>query len=239
MFRTFRRNALTERVTNGEVCSRHSFAFCERGKNMEIWKDIPGYEGLYQASNMGRIRSLKFRHIDRIHIMCLGKRTDGYLCVGLSKNGKVTSKTVHRLVALTFLPNPNGYEMVNHKDENKRNNRVDNLEWCTRSYNQVYSMNLHEERRKVFGNNFRNADGTNSSPFTKRGVAHTHFRKVKATSLDGTFCKVYENAAVAAVELGIKRNGNIISTCKANARTDRVRKRKRGASSHGYIWEWV
>lgn len=91
----------------------------------EIWKDIVGYEGLYQVSNLGRVRN-KYMHI-------LRPRPDknGYLRVNLLKR----FYSVHRLVANTFISNPNNYTEINHKDENKSNNSVGNLEWCSRQYN--------------------------------------------------------------------------------------------------------
>lgn len=101
----------------------------------EIWKDCKGYEGLYQVSNLGRVWSIgsqKYLNgsIDK----------DGYIQVYLTaKNGKCKKERVHRLVALVFLDNPNNYPQVNHKDENKGNNCVDNLEWCDSKYNTTYS----------------------------------------------------------------------------------------------------
>ena len=115
----------------------------------EIWKDIEGYEGLYQVSNLGNVKRL--RHGDykcvqgyrvfpeRLKILSFDKK--GYLQVGLSKNNKQTMRRVHRLVAEAFIPNPNEYPMINHKDENKANNNVNNLEWCDARYNVIYSLN--------------------------------------------------------------------------------------------------
>lgn len=97
---------------------------------MEIWKDIKGYEGLYQVSNLGRVKSLHYRHSNREKILPLQKCRE-YLNVGLSKNGKQTPYFIHRLVAQTFIPNPDGLPEVNHKDENKYNNCIDNLEWIS------------------------------------------------------------------------------------------------------------
>lgn len=99
----------------------------------EIWKDIPNYEGLYQASNLGKIKSLY-----RNKILSPCKDKDGYLKVLLYKNKKRKNISVHRLIALTFLDNYDNFPVVNHKDENKQNNRVDNLEWCTIFYNNRY-----------------------------------------------------------------------------------------------------
>ena len=107
----------------------------------EIWKDIRGYEGLYQVSNWGKIRN----KYDKILI---DKRTRfGYLRIRLSKNGKSKQYFVHRLVAEAFIPNPNNYEQVNHKNELKYDNRVENLEWCDRKYNINYGT--RNERGKM------------------------------------------------------------------------------------------
>lgn len=101
----------------------------------EEWRDIEEYEGLYQVSNLGRVKSLKF---GKEKILKFGKHKKGYLLVCLCKDGKQKMFQVHRLVAIAFIPNPNNYQEVNHKDENKENNCVENLEWCTREYNVNY-----------------------------------------------------------------------------------------------------
>lgn len=112
----------------------------------EIWKDIKGYEGLYQVSNLGNIKSL-----DRFVVYSGGElklhksknikqnpNQQGYLTMTLSKNNCKKSFRVNRLVAETFIPNPLNLPQVNHKDENKLNNNVENLEWCTAKYNCNY-----------------------------------------------------------------------------------------------------
>lgn len=116
----------------------------------EIWKDIKGFEGLYQVSNIGRVKSLSrtvrsntcgFRELpERILSNC--KSSCGYNLVVLCKNGRRYNKMVHRLVAETFIYNPNDYKEVNHKDENKLNNIVTNLEWCNRKYNANYGTGI-------------------------------------------------------------------------------------------------
>ena len=117
----------------------------------EIWKDIEGYEGLYQVSNLGRVRSLdrvvirphpKDKHLCEYkikgRILVQLPLTSGYLFVHLHKEQMHIQATVHRLVAMAFVPNPHNYPCINHKDENKHNNFVSNLEWCTSSYNKRY-----------------------------------------------------------------------------------------------------
>ena len=97
---------------------------------MEEWKEIPGYEGLYEVSNMGNVRNVR-----RNKLLRLPKTNNRYIRVVLSKNGIKTGFQVHRLIAQAFLPNPDNLPQVNHKDEDKTNNNVDNLEWCTAKYN--------------------------------------------------------------------------------------------------------
>lgn len=109
----------------------------------EIWKDIKDYEGLYQISSYGRVKRLRFTngHLDFEKTKILKPYKDGgknYFVVGLYKNGNRKYKQVHRLVAEAFIPNTKNLPLVNHKDENKENNRADNLEWCTHKYNSNY-----------------------------------------------------------------------------------------------------
>ena len=114
----------------------------------EIWKDVIGYEGWYQVSNLGRVKSLdrvvKYKNGKtykyKEEIRTLTKDNKGYLRVLVSKNGKHQNLRVHRLVAQAFIPNPRDLSQVNHKDEDKTNNRVDNLEWCDCQYNVDYSL---------------------------------------------------------------------------------------------------
>ena len=114
----------------------------------EYWKPVVGYEGLYEVSNFGRVKSLKFGK-ERILKQSKNKKTKhGYYVVCLSKNGIVKNYLVHRLVAQAFLPNPNDYKEVNHKDENPQNNIVSNLEWCDRLYNVRYGTGI-ERRSKT------------------------------------------------------------------------------------------
>lgn len=114
----------------------------------EIWKDIKAFEGIYQISNKGRVKTLKCQRgrnriwIDRVIIMKPAISRCGYLRVDLWKHRKAKHFSVHRLVAEAFIPNPNNYPCVNHKDECKTNNHVENLEWCTSKYNTNYGTSI-------------------------------------------------------------------------------------------------
>lgn len=105
-------------------------------ENREVWKDCKGYEGFYQVSNLGRVWSVRSQSY---LTGCPDK--DGYLRVNLTaKNGKTKTEKIHRLTAIAFIPNPTGLPVVNHKDQNKQNNNINNLEWCDIRYNNIYSV---------------------------------------------------------------------------------------------------
>lgn len=147
----------------------------------EVWKDVVGYEGLYQVSNLGRVKSMRkswASHGEKEHIMRPTK-TKGYEYLKLRGNDGVDKSTpVHRLVALAFIPNPNGYKCVNHKDENKLNNNVENLEWCTLAYNFNYG-----------------------TARTRQGI--TYGKPIEQLTVDGLVIANYCSAEVASKLTGI------------------------------------
>lgn len=164
----------------------------------ELWKDIPGYEGLYQVSNIGNVKSVDRHRPDKNgrYVFHQGKKltpqlNDGYMYVILSKDGKQYSCKVHRLVAMAFIPNPENLPYINHKDENKSNNCVDNLEWCSKSYNDRYGTT--PERTRLMN---RLKNGKSIAMFDKHGA----------------FIRIYE--CVNDAKKDGFQNGPIISCCK-------------------------
>ena len=157
----------------------------------EIWKDIVGYEGLYQVSNLGRVKSLKRlknNHGKKQFVEEKIKSTEmsnsGYLQVCLYKNGKSKMKYIHKLVANTFLDNPKNYQIVNHKDENKINNKLSNLEFCNYEYNNRYGM-----------------------AFKNKLISINQY------DINGNFLKKWESISQIEKELKINHS-NIIACCK-------------------------
>jgi NUMOD4 motif-containing protein/HNH endonuclease len=117
---------------------------------MEVWKDIPAYEGLYQVSNWGRLKSLpksvpmpngRMRNQEE-RILKQYPNIHGYLLVSIYKNGIKNHTSAHRLIALTFIPNPNNLPQVNHIDGDKLNNHLENLEWVTSSENLKHAFSI-------------------------------------------------------------------------------------------------
>lgn len=113
-----------------------------------IWRPIDGYDGDYEVSSHGEVRSRKTGHYRKMALKF--NRFTGYYYVILGYNGESKTHSVHRLVANAFLPNPNCLPIVNHKDENKTNNCVSNLEWCTEKYNTEYSAHSHCKKVDAF-----------------------------------------------------------------------------------------
>lgn len=183
----------------------------------EIWKDIERFEGCYQVSTLGNVRS-----IDR-YVKCgengikfqLGKTLKqsknkyGYMQVRLSKSRKNKfSYTVHRLVAIAFIPNDNNYDQVNHIDGNKQNNYIENIEWCDNSYNQIHAyQNGLQDRSKYYAGRKR--------------------RMVAKLSKDLQILSVYETVTQAAKE------NEISESC-----VDRVCLKQR-KTTNGYKWCFV
>ena len=130
----------------------------------EIWKSIPGFEGYYEVSNLGRVKSLDRKMISQKGTLFLKpgrirklvpNYATGYLTVILCGKNMKKTMPVHRLVALAFLENPQHCECVNHKNEDKHDNMVDNLEWCSKAYNNAYGKRKKASYKPVVGKNIK------------------------------------------------------------------------------------
>lgn len=153
----------------------------------EIWKDIPEFDGLYQISNYGRVKSTQ-----RLVIKSNGKENPvqerilrpfinkGYVYATLSKNGKQPNLKVHRLVATAFIKNPDNFPDVNHKNENKKDNRACNLEWCTKEYNFLYGT-----RRERVKHSMRNQHGLSIVRYDLLGNHIKTYQCTKDLEYDG------------------------------------------------------
>lgn len=187
-------------------------------EDIEIWRDVPGYQGYYQISSLGRVKSLE-RTItyeptdfypngrkrvlkEKILTPCRNKK--GYVFVQLFKNGHFKSKKVHRLVAESFIPNPNKYPIVNHKDCVRDNNAYTNLEWCDDEYNCNYGNAVEKRISKIR-------------------------KPVLQYSLDNVFIKEWDSPTAFVKTLGIKQgNGtNILKACQGIYK-----------QAFGYIWKF-
>lgn len=156
----------------------------------EIWRDIEGYEGKYQVSNLGNVKSLNYRYTGKEGVLKAIKDCNGYLYVNLYKNRNHKKYIIHRLVASAFIENPNCYPEVNHKDEVKTNNRVENLEWCDRKYNVNYGT--FQERKA-------------------KAVSKALSKKVYQYTIAGELVKVWDSTVSAEREQ--KYNNQHISAC--------------------------
>ncbi len=164
----------------------------------EIWKDIKGFENSYQISNTGKVKSLERKVPSKVKntfqtirekIRKTNTTTAGYEYVVLSKDNTHKTLLIHRLVAEHFLDNPNNLQCVNHKDENKTNNNIENLEWCSYKYNNTYkSINLRKSKNNII-------------------------RKIIQYDLDMNELRRWNSIKEAANEYNIK-SSNIIKCCK-------------------------
>lgn len=179
----------------------------------EVWKDIKGYEGLYQISNLGRVKRLcewvgnKYakKYVKKQSILKGTLDNVGYITVTLSKNSKNKKYRVHRLVSQFFIPNPDNFPQVNHIDGNKQNNNVNNLEWCDNNYNIHHAI-----KNGLWGHRSDNIK-----------------KKVNQYDINNIYINSYESITEAEKKLGIN-NTSISQCCKGKRKT-----------AGGYIWKYV
>lgn len=153
----------------------------------EIWKDVKDYEGLYQVSNYGNVKRIKDNYIFKQN-----KNSRGYRIITFTKNKKEKSVSVHRIVAETFISNPNNLSQINHIDGDKMNNKVDNLEWCTQSENMKHAY--------------------------KTGLEIKKGKKVKQYDLEGNYIKTWNKMNEAEKEMNIT-HGKISQVCRGKQKT--------------------
>ena len=169
----------------------------------ETWKDIKNYQGIYQISNLGKIKNNKGKLLKQF------KNHKGYLTIQLSKNGDSKTYTVHRLVAQAFIPNPDNKPQINHKNCNKEDNKIDNLEWCTNNENKAHA--------KINGL-------CKSSP---KGGSNLRAKKVIQYDIEGRIIRKWDCIQDIVRCFKIATGSNIIGCCKHKAKT-----------AYGYKWEY-
>lgn len=180
----------------------------------EIYKDIPNYKGLYQVSNFGNVKSIFNEKLLKPYV-----RKTGYVHVLLSKDGKRKCYTIHKLVMLAFVGESNGLD-VNHIDGNKQNNKLDNLEYCTRKENSKHAWKTGlckytEKTRETARNHCKTVGQNNRKPVIQK-------------DLNGNFIKRWNSIIEAGKTLNINR-ANITSCCKKNGTYK---------TAGGFIWEY-
>lgn len=194
----------------------------------EIWKDIEGFEGLYQVSNMGNIKSFhkfyknfkKPKKVKNIKILKQYKDRKGYMTTQLSKKGFRYTVKVHRIVAMAFIPNPCSKQQVNHINCDKMDNNVNNLEWVTNDENKK-----HAKKHNL----------CKSSP---KGSKNSRAKKVNQYDLNGKLINRWGSLMDILREFNLKSVSNISSCCKQRIITGKNGKKYKTKTAYGYIWEY-
>lgn len=183
----------------------------------EIWKDVAGYENIYQISNFGRVKSIDrlANHVNGMRFVSgriLKPNTcQSYLNVSLSKNGKMKRFTIHRLVAVAFISNPNNLPQINHIDGDKLNNNFANLEWCSASDNQKHAYKIKLKKSANLG---------------KFGKEHHLSRAISQYDIYGNLVNKFFSTREANRETLINQ-GSIAACARGERRT-----------AGGFIWQY-
>lgn len=196
----------------------------------EIWKDIEGYEGMYMVSSLGRVKTLICRY-KNVTILKERVKNNGYCSITLYKNKIPHTYLAHRLVAQAFLPNPNNYPVVNHKDENPKNNCVENLEWYTQEYNINYGNGNIKRSLSHKGKRFTKTHIENMSKarIGKRvGSKNPMSKPVAQYNKNGDFITVYESARIAEKTLHLPNHSSTHILKCANGKLK---------TAYGFIWK--
>ena len=194
----------------------------------EVWKDIPNYEGLYQVSNLGRVKSLgrekEFgigRYKREPKILTPIKDGRGYYIVNLRKNNRPKVMLIHRLVAQVFIPNPNKFRCIDHINTIKSDNRAENLRWCT------HSMNMRNPITKNRLDNLRQTYCNEPWYVEKQRRAQQTNKSVAKLDVDGNVLEIYYSISEAA-----RQNNTSVQAvsrcCNGTVKT-----------SNGYIWKFI
>lgn len=184
---------------------------------MEIWKDVVGYEGIYKVSSLGRIKRVgKYRNQtaewESERVLKPAQKPNGYKFCQLSKNNETKAKHIHRLVAEAFIPNPDNKPTVNHKNGNKEDNRVENLEWATYTENNLHSMYI------IHG--YKKGDRKNGSGS----------KRVIQIDMNGEVIAEFPSYREAQRQTGIK---GIDVVCRGEKQ-----KGRRQYTAGGYLWKY-
>lgn len=188
---------------------------------METWKSVKNYDGLYEVSSTGLVRSVMRKvwnpgrncyRTQYPRILRLSTDDKGYNRVTLSKDGKVKQHLVHRLVAEAFIPNPNNLPQINHKSEVTNDNRVENLEWCTNEYNCNYGS--HNEN-----------------------ISKSQSVSILQYTLDGKLIREWQSSRTAEAETGVS-NVNILRCCHGGFYNKKRGKWVNVSKANGFIWKF-
>ena len=182
----------------------------------EEWRDIKGFEGKYMVSNTGEVKSLNYRRTGKEEILKGVDYGEGYLYVSLWKDGKVKQCRINRLVAQAFIPNPNNLPEVNHKNEDKTDNRVENLEWCSKSHNVNHGTRNKRAAEKL--------KGKKHSEEHNKKIGKKLSKPVFSVDKESGLIMWWQSAMEASRQTGIAQS-NITLCCQGKVK-----------SAGGHIW---